>query len=442
MSTKFFFRTALAALLLAVSVATASAQNQTVSGKVTIRQADGTEAPVTGAVVDIYQTDTGRKFLGIKTNNKGEYTHAGIPVGGNFIVAASAPGASPTFYSNLRLSSSPVQNFVLEPGDGKRLTLDDIKAAGSKGGGPSAAGTPAAASGGATAAPVSKEDKAKAAEAAKERARIEEENKKISGSNEVVARTFKAGNEALNAGRYDEAIASYDEGLAAREEVALYANRSEALRRRGVERYNAAIQNKDATQKSAGLEVAYKDWRDAAESSAKALAVASTQTAAADPAAQANQAQNKMAALSTRAEAMRLVASKVDRTQVDAAMTAYQEYLAATTDPVKKSKLQTDAAKMLFDAGAYDRAVAEYRKILEAEPDNPDANLYLGFSLFNTGDKAKFQEAANFIGRFVEKAPETNAMKGEAKSILEFLKTQENIKPERVPTRATGRRKG
>lgn len=439
MRVKLLFNISAAALMLALCVVTASAQVNA-NGKVTLKQADGTDAPVEGATVDIYQTDTGRKFLNIKTNKKGEYSHAGIPLGGVFTIAVSAPGARPSYFVNLRLTQQPINNFVLEPGDGRRLTLDDIKAseAGVKTAGGGAAA--AAPSGGGTSS-VSKEDKAKAEEAAKERARVEAENTKIANSNEVVARTFKAGNEALNAGRYDEAITAYSEGLAAREEVALFANRSEALRRRGVERYNAAIQNKDAAAKSAGLEAAFKDWKDAADSAQKAVALSNTQTAATDPAASANQAQNKLAALSTRAEAMRLVASKADKSQIDTAIVAYNEYIAATLDPAKKSKLETDVAKMMFDAGAYDKAAEEYRKIIASDPSNAAANLYLGFSLFNMGDKAKFQEAANYIAAFVEKAPDTDPTKAEAKSILDFLKTQENIKPEKVQPARSGRRR-
>jgi predicted Zn-dependent protease len=100
-----------------------------------------------------------------------------------------------------------------------------------------------------------------------------------------------------------------------------------------------------------------------------------------------------------------------------------------------------DAAQMLFDANAYERAATEFQKILAADPDNATANLKLGFALFNMGDKAKFQEAANYIQRFVEKAPDTDPLKADAKSILDFLKTQENIKPEKVQT-PRGRRRG
>jgi Flp pilus assembly protein TadD len=138
-----------------------------------------------------------------------------------------------------------------------------------------------------------------------------------------------------------------------------------------------------------------------------------------------------LAALGTRAEAMRLVASKVDRSQVDAATTAYREYIAATVDPAKKSKLQMDVAKMMFDAEAYDKAVGEYRRILAADQNNTTAHLHLGLSLFGTGDRAKFQEAAN-LGAFIETATETDPLRADAMEILEFLKVRENVTPKGI----------
>lgn len=436
MLSRLFFRTAVAAFVLAVCAVAVSAQVMQINGKVTLKQADGTEAPVPNAIVDVYRTDISQKFQ-IKTDKKGNYTHAGIPLTGIYTIAVSAPGARPSYKSNLRLSQQPSNDFVLSPGDGTRLTLEQIKTfdAGAKNNtaGPSTGpgGSPAPA-----AQPKESEEERKKREA--EIARIEESNKKIVNANEVVSRTFKAGNDALSAKRYDEAITQYNEGIAAREEPALFANKSVALRQRGVERYNAAIQ-----AKSNDFASAYQDWRDAAEAAKRALElVKADTTAATDPNAKANMEQNRLAAVSSRAEALKLVATKADKNPqvAEEAYNAYQEYIAIETDPAKKAKLQADAAKIFFDANVFDRAVQEFQKVLASDPDNPEANLYLGFSLFNTGDKAKFQDAANYLGKFAEKAPETHPFKADARSILDFLKTQENIKPEKIQTARPTRR--
>jgi hypothetical protein len=52
--------------------------------------------------------------------------------------------------------------------------------------------------------------------------------------------------------------------------------------------------------------------------------------------------------------------------------------------------------------------------------------------VYATGDKAKFQEAANYLQKFVEVAPDTNPMKDDAKAILTELKNTENVTPEKT----------
>src|SRR6185503_19888503 len=104
----------------------------------------------------------------------------------------------------------------------------------------------------------------------------------------------------------------------------------------------------------------------------------------------------------------------------------------------KKSKAQLDMAQMLLDAGAADKALSEFQAILSTSPDSPEANLGAGLAVYATGDKAKFQEAANYLQKFVEVAPDTNPMKVDAKAILTELKNTENVTPEK--TKSTPRR--
>ena len=140
------------------------------------------------------------------------------------------------------------------------------------------------------------------------------------------------------------------------------------------------------------------------------------------------------------AEAMRLLVSKVDPTQADAGLAAYQDYIAAETAADKKVKAQVAAAQMLLDTGQGAKAAEEFRKILATNPDNIDAELGLGLALFSTGEKANFQEAANHLQRVIEKAPDTHPLKQSAKESLDYLKSQENVKPEK--TSSPARRRG
>ena len=437
MRSKPFIRTLFAALFLAAFSVAASAQTTQVNGTVKLKQADGTEVPVAGAQIDIYRTDIKSEYH-TKTNNKGHYIHAGLPFVGTFTIVVSAPGARPTWASKQRFTTSQQRDFLLQPGDGSTLTLEQTKTMDAGGGGGGGAPT-APASGGAPSG-ESKEDKAKREELDRKVKEVEDKNRKIEEGNAVISRTFKAGNDALQANRLDEAIASYQEGLAARaDEPALLTNLSEALRRRGVNRFNEALKSTDNDAKTRGLDEAKKDWSAAAEASQKALQIIAT--GGGDPQQATIYAQNKIAALSTRALAMRLVATKVDQSQAQAAWDAYQEYIAVETDPAKKAKFKGEALQTVFDAGNVDLAVSQARAVLVGDPENVDANRILGLALFATGDKAKFQEAANFLQRYVDKAPDDDPLKQSAKESLEYLKTAENVKPEKAPARPTrGRR--
>lgn len=412
-----------------------SAQNGQLRGQVTLKQADGTVIPAADAVVDVFRSDLPGDFV-LKTNKKGEFVHAGLPLQGTFIVAVSMPGAQPYYLPGVRVGREDVK-IELAIGSGSRLTRDDIKAIVARGSGS------ASPTGG-----ESSEDKAKRAEIIKKNAEIEAANKRAESSNAIIDRTFKAGNVALRAKNYDLAITQYDEGLTADPEhpgaPALLTNKSLALNSRAVDRYNGAIRGADDAAKSAGLEAAKKDWREASEAGSKAVAMLKAMPAPADAAGAAAAQKNLYFALLAKADAMRLFVPKVDTSKADEGVAAYHEYIAVETDPVKKAKAQNDLAQMLFDSNVFDKALSEYQKILEANPDDLNALLRSGQALFNigainNGDKAKYQEAANYLAQFVAKAPDTDPFKADAKAILETLKDQANVKPVAAPARRTRR---
>ena len=425
------------AILIACAALTVVGQTGELRGHVTIKQADGTTVPASDAAVDVYRTDINGKPFSTKANKKGEFVYAGLPYVGTYIIAASHPSARPTYLPNIKAGRDIDYVVELTPGDGKRLTYDDIKNA------TAASGTSVGAPSGAESA----SDKAKREELLKKNAEIETNNKKITSANETINRTFKAGNDALIAAgvalkannrdeaiaKYTEAVTQYDEGLSAdAEQPAMLTNKAMALKGRGVERYNASIKATDDAAKTSGLEAAKNDFRGAAEASTKAAALIKAQPAPTDPAALAHFEANKMSALSTNAESMRLFVSKVDATQADAGLAAFRDYIAVETDPVKKSKAQLDAAQMLLDAGVADKAFTEFQVLVTAKPDSPEANLGAGLALFASGDKAKFQEAANYLQHFVDVAPDTNSFKADAKAILAELKSTEKVVPEKT----------
>lgn len=437
MRRNYFFSSFVAAIMLLFGSLSAFAQTGQLAGEVVLQQADGTTVPVAGAAVDVYRMDVGGKYE-TKTDKKGKFIFAGLPYVGTYTIAASAPNTRPGALGDVKAGRDGVYRVILSPGDGRRLTEEEAKSLVSR--------APTTSGGGGGGGGESKEDRAKREELMRKNAEIEAGNKKIEETNAVVTRTFKAGNDALNAKNYDVAITEYTTGINADPThpgaPSLLTNRSVAYRARGVDRYNAAVTSKDDAAKTSGLAAAQQDFRDAADSAAKAVELYKTQPAPTDPAASKSYETNKYFALAARAEAMRLLVSKADPTQADAGLVAFQEYIAAETAPEKKAKAQVDVAQMLLDAGSSDKAYAEFQKVLAENPESVDALLGAGLALFSTGDKTRYQEAANFLQRFVDKAPDTHKFKADAKAVLDNLKSQENIKPQKTTTTSGGRRRG
>jgi tetratricopeptide (TPR) repeat protein len=427
------------AMLVALASVASCAQVGELRGHVMMQQADGTKVPLPDAAIDVFRTDIKGDYH-TKTDKKGEFVFAGLPFVGTYTVAASHPTAKPTFRPNFKVGRGDLCELTVTPGDGKKLTLDEIKTGLAAESGPPGAGRS-----------ESPADKAKREEMMKKMAETEASNKKITESNAVVNRVFKAGNDLLNLGsaaskaknyteaiqKYTEAVAQYDEGLAADpEQPALLTNKAQALKLRGIDRYNSAVSGQitDDAAKTAALEGAKADFRAAGEAGNKAVTLLKAQPAPTDPTELDRFTKNKYAALITYADSMRLLVTKADATQAEVGMAAYKDYIAAEVDPAKKKQAQLDAAQMLLDAGSADKAFNEFQVIVTEQPDNPDANLGAGLALFASGDKAKFQDAANYLQHFVDVAPDTHKMKADAKAILAELKNTEKVVPEKTTT--------
>src|SRR5689334_10072216 len=148
---------AVTALIVSVSL-TACAQVGELRGNVVMQQADGQKVPLAGAQIDVFRTDMAAKYQ-TKTDKKGEFVFAGLPFVGTYVVAASAPSATPSWVPGVKAGREVPVELTLTPGDGKRLTFEEIKAAGG--------GTAAPPAGGASAPSESAADKAKREELAK-----------------------------------------------------------------------------------------------------------------------------------------------------------------------------------------------------------------------------------------------------------------------------------
>jgi tetratricopeptide (TPR) repeat protein len=435
MQVKPFFRAFAVAVTLAVLSVAASAQVAQLTGKVTLKQADGTEVPVPNAVVDIFRTDISGKWQ-VKTNNKGEYIHAGLPFIGTFTIAVSAPNAQPTFTSKVRVSQNPVQNFSLNPGDGTRLTLDDIKKF------EAGAGTaPAAGAAGAGSAPAreSADDKAYKEELARRAREIEEQKTKFANLNNLV----KSGNDAFTAKKYDEAIGFFDQGIAAApDEPVFYRNKAVVQRARAVDQYNAA-------KNPAEREPAREGLKSSVENAEKALQLFranASRNAGTAPAP----GTDELSYLNDRQESYRLALMTNAQVDTQAAVKAFQEYIAAETDETKKMRAQSSLGESLFQSGQVDEAIAKFREVLASSPNNLDAMYGLGIALAAKvtdvkQDAAILKEANQMMQNFISKAPDTHPKKQDAiasaQYIEETMKSANAPRPAEERSRPAGRRR-
>src|SRR5436190_4920618 len=191
---RHFLNALTATVVLLFSAMLVSAQSEQLRGSVKLADASGKQTPVAGAQIDVYRTDMKSDYH-VKTNNKGEWVFAGLPFVGHYTVSVSAPGASPWARGEIRPNANQPVEIVLSPGDGRKLTEAEAIAAGKGGAAPTSSGGDNSAA-----------EKAKADVAAKENEKITKENSKIENSNKVIGDAFKAGNTALMAKNYDEAI--------------------------------------------------------------------------------------------------------------------------------------------------------------------------------------------------------------------------------------------
>ncbi len=428
------------ALFLVGGATTMFAQTAPVRGQVVMKKADGTTEPVAGAVVEVYRTDVKAKLPSSKTDKKGYFNFAGLPLGANFAFSISAEKIKPEIIPNIKAGRDNLVINVVE-GDGKKWTEDEVR---------QALATPAtAASATGTSNQTSKEmtaDQKKAQEEyQKQVAAVTDKNKKIEQSTGVIKRTLEEGSKAYESKNYDLAITKFDEGIAADPEFVgtapvLLNNKALALVARATNNYNQSVKA-DAATRATAMESVKKDFENSIASSDKALTILKTGTST-DAAVQKNYDANKMFALANRKEAYRLMTKTgADRTKGKDALTAFQEYLAVETDAAKKSAAQLALGETLLDSQEFDLAIVEFEKVLAVDPNNVEALAGAGFSLVNVGyisnDKSKFQNGANYLQKFADLAPDTHRFKDDAKGLIETLKKEQNVAPQKSAKSAT-----
>lgn len=402
--------------MIALASLTAIAQTGRFEGDVV--KAD-TKEPIVGAEVQIERTDIKGSYP-VKTDKKGHFLHAGVPYVGAYTIIVSAPGHQPDFIQGIRGSHTELIKFELRSGDGKKLTLAEVKglqANAPKGGQPMNA----------------TEQKKAMEEYAKKRDEVETKNKKMTEEHEAMKKRFEAGQQFMAAKDWNGAATEFGEAAKLdAEQQAVWQGLSLALYNRGVTNFNEFT--KDVTN-SSKKDAAKQDFSDSINAIDKALALAEPQLN--DPQKGAQAKKSKASYLKSKADAEGLLAKKLGMAEmIEPAVKDYREVAASAETPEDKVKYQLSAAEVYFESGKPEEAVTAYTAIIEANPDNLDAIYKLGLAYASV---AKFQESANTFQKFLDKAPETDARVPEVKIVLKDLVVGNNLQPPKSePSRGRG----
>lgn len=252
----------------------------------------------------------------------------------------------------------------------------------------------------------------------------------VNQNQEELEPLLKAGVASLTSGDYDEAVRLFDEGLALSPgQTTFLTNKSIALRSRGVERFNASIKLDEEDARLFEKETAKRDIEEAAALADEAVSRLKS-AGIWDILSRSDSYEiNRLAAVAAKAEALRLLASRFDKSRADEALAAAREYMEVETDGERSLKAHLLTGQMLLDVGRGAESAEEYRIALAAEPDNLDATLGVGLALFQTGDRTQYGEAAQHLRRFVERAPENHPLRASAKDALDFM-SQHGVPPD------------
>ncbi len=409
--------------MIALAALTAEAQTGRLEGDVV--KAD-TKEPIVGAEIQIERTDIKGSYP-VKSDKKGHFLHAGVPYVGTYTIIVSAPGCQPDFAQGIKGSHIEPIKFELRAGDGKKLTLADVK--GIQAGAPKGGQQPQMSAG----------DQKKAMEEyEKKRAEAEAKNKKASEEHEAMKKKFDAGNQLMAAKDWNGAANEFSEAAKLdAEQRAVWQGLALALYNRGVTNYNESTKDPSNTSKR---DAAKQDFNDSINAISKAITLNEAELS--DPQKAPGAKKSKAAFLKTRADAESLLATKLSVMEMaDAAVKDYKEAGSLAETPADKTNFELKAAQTLYDSGKMDEAVSAYQALLQADANNVEALYWLGLAY---ASQSKFQESANTLQKFIDTAPATDSRVESTKAVIKDLVVGNNLQPpksEPVRGRAPAKKK-
>jgi len=416
----------------------ALAQTSPISGQVVLKDAEGKTTPVAGALIEVYRVDIKQRAGNDTTDKKGNFSFAGLQIGAIYVLSVSGPGIGPEIVPNVKAGNDKL-TITVSAGDGKKWTEEEVRSAANQ------------KSSSSSSSEMTAEQKKQKEEYDKQVADVTAKNEKIKNQTAAVQKALEEGNAAFNSKNYDVAVAKYDEGFQANPDFVgsapvLLNNKGTALKARAVQVYNDNVKSTDANTKAAALAKVRQDLANAADAFNKSWNLIKNAPAADINDPKTNEI-NKMNALSGAKDAFRLMAvtEQADAAQAEIAKALIAEYIAVEPDTTKKAEAQRILGDVYRVANDFDNAVIEYKKVLEIDPTNPDALAGVGLSLVNQGylsdDKAKFQEGADYLQKYIDSAPPNHKYVADAKGLIETLKQEQKVTPTKGKTTTTVKKK-
>jgi tetratricopeptide (TPR) repeat protein len=392
----------LGGLLVSVASLSAAAQVGRIEGDVV--KVGGAD-PVVGAEVQIVRTDI-KGTYNIKTDKKGHFLHAGVPYVGTYTIIVSAEGCAPYFMTSIR-PTGELMKVELQNGDGRKLTIDEVKAIQKAG----------------PAGPAAQQKQLTAAEIKKQQEEYEKKRQEIEKQKadfESMKKFFEEGQQLAAKKDYPAAITAYTEASKLDpEQEAVWANLSLALYNRGVIGINESL--RDPSRRDG----AKQDFTDAVGAIDKALGLAEGKLA--DPGKGAAAKKAKSQYLKIKADSESLLARRLGVMEMaEAAVRDYRDAAANSDVPADKINFDLKSAETLYESGKIEEAVAMYQNILTVDANNIEALYKLGLAY---AALAKFQDSANTLQAFVDRAPAEDPRVAEAKVVIKDLIVGNNLEP-------------
>jgi tetratricopeptide (TPR) repeat protein len=362
-------------LFLLLSSISALSQTTTVKGTVK----DQTGAPVTNAVIDMKDVDTGRKFT-LKTDKSGKFFSIGVAPGKfNVTVTQNGKVVYTTQFQARLDPDANVLDIALEQGGGAQQAGPAAPAPGQ-----AAPSTQAAPPAGQQTQKLTPEQKKEMEEIQKKNAEITKENAKIGNLNTM-----------LKEAQADMAAKNYDGAIQVMQQ--------------------ATVQDQTHDQLFGVLGDAYlaaKKYPESAEAYSKAVQVATPQAAA-------PLVKQRLASYYNN-----LGQAYAKSNKIPEAVDAYHK--AAEQDPTRASQFYYNEGAVLTNVGKTDDANAAFDKAIQADPNKADAYYQKGV---NSLQKAQVDKAGKMVAppgtvddfnKYLELQP-TGPYAEQAKQILDSL---------------------